>query len=84
MATKVAYAKCYGVPREIEKMNIVRNQEGRVMGVGDWANGFIAMQMPMMTLDQEVEKNGLGPVVNRMRRQGNEEKAQELIDRYQQ
>lgn len=65
-------------------MNIVRNQEGRVMGVGDWANGFIAMQMPMMTLDQEVEKNGLGPVVNRMRRQGNEEKAQELIDRYQQ
>jgi hypothetical protein len=70
--------------KEIGDMNIVRNQMGRIMGVGDWANGFVQMQMPMMTLDQEVQKNGLGPVVNRMRRQGNEERAQELIDRYQQ
>lgn len=55
--------------KEEKKMNIVRNQAGRVMGVGDWANGFTAVQMPMMTLDQEVQKNGLCPVVNRMRRQ---------------
>ena len=65
-------------------MNIVCNQAGRVIGAGDWADGFVQMQVPMMTLDEEVRKNGLGPVVNRMRRQGNEERAQELIERYQQ
>lgn len=65
-------------------MNIVRDLGGRVVGVGDWANGFVAMQIPVMTLDEEVQRNGLGPVVNRLRRFGNEERAQELIDRYQQ
>lgn len=65
-------------------MNIVCDRGGRVMGAGCWADGFVAMGQREMTLDEEVRRNGIGPVVNRLRRLGNEERAQELIDRYQQ
>jgi len=65
-------------------MNIVRDQVGRVVGVGCWVDGFVPMPVRMMTLEEEVRKNGLGPVVNRLRRLGNPEKAEELMERYQQ
>jgi len=65
-------------------MRVVRNREGRVVGAGCWAGGFVPMRQRVMTLDEEVRKNGLGPVYNRMIRQGNVERAQELLDKYQQ
>jgi hypothetical protein len=63
-------------------VNIVRNQEGQVVGVGGWATGFVPIQRREMTLDEEVQKNGLNPVVRRMKRQGNWEIAAELLRKY--
>ena len=65
-------------------MNVVRNGVGRVVGAGCWADGFVPMRAKEMTLDEEVRRNGLEPVYNRMMRQGNVEIAQELLDKYQQ
>lgn len=65
-------------------MNVVRNRIGQVIGVGCWADGFVPLQGRKMTLDEEVRRNGLEPVYNRMIRQGNMEMAQELLDKYQQ
>ncbi len=65
-------------------MNIVKDRDGRVVGVGCWAGGFVPMRAKQMTLDEEVQKNGLEPVYNRMMRQDNVEIAQELRERYQQ
>ena len=65
-------------------MNIVKNVAGQVVGVGCWADGFVPLQVRKMTLDEEVRRNGLEPVYNRMMRQGNVEMAQELMDKYQQ
>lgn len=64
-------------------MNIVRNRFGKVMGAGCWADGFVPLDRAL-TLEQEVERNGLAPVLNRLMRQGRVEKAEELRDRYQQ
>ena len=65
-------------------MNVVKNRGGQVVGVGCWADGFIPLRRREMSLDEEVRRNGLEPVYNRMMRQGNMERAQELLDRYQQ
>ena len=64
-------------------MNIVKDRGGRVMGAGCWMDGFVPLRKEI-TLDEEVQKNGLEPVYNRMMRQGNVERAQELLERYQQ
>jgi len=65
-------------------MNIVRDQAGRVMGVGCWVDGFVPMPVRVMTMEEEVRRNGVGPVVRRLRRQGDFEEAEELMERYQQ
>ena len=65
-------------------MNVIKNNGGQVIGVGCWADGFRPLQGREMTLDEEVRRNGLEPVYNRMMRQGNGEMAQELLDKYQQ
>lgn len=64
-------------------MNIVRNHLNEVVGAGCWVDGFVPLARAL-TLEKEVEKNGLEPVLNRLRRQGRFEKADELRDRYQQ
>ncbi|MFA5993451.1 MAG: hypothetical protein WC823_00665 [Parcubacteria group bacterium] len=64
-------------------MNIVCDKAKRVMGVGCWADGFVPLRGQVMTLEEEVRKNGLAPVVNRLKRLGNFEKAEELMERYQ-
>ena len=65
-------------------MNVVKDYAGKVVGAGCWADGFVPLQAREMTLDEEVRRNGLEPVYNRMMRQGNVEVAQELLDKYQQ
>jgi len=63
-------------------MNIVRGQNGAVLGVGDWQGGFVPLYRKEMTLDEEVRRNGLDPVVRRMKRQGNWEKVAELLRKF--
>ena len=65
-------------------MNVVRNRIGQVVGAGCWADGFVPLRGREMTLDEEIRRNGLEPVYNRMIRQGNMERAQELLYKYQQ
>jgi len=64
-------------------MQIVKDVNGMVVGAGCWVDGFVPLGREM-TLDEEVRKNGLEPVYNRMMRQGNVERAQELLNKYQQ
>lgn len=64
-------------------MNIVRDRAGNVLGAGCWANGFVPLRRNL-TLDEEVRRNGINPVVNRLMRQGRREEAECLIDRFQQ
>lgn len=61
--------------------SIVRTSDDRVM-VGSFASGY-SDSTPQLSLDQEVRREGLEPVVFRLWRQGRDAEADVLIDRYE-
>ncbi len=63
-------------------MKIICDEKGRVLGLGNWVDGFRPLNYRVLTLEEEVRRNGLAPVVKRMKRQGNWEKAAELLEKF--
>ena len=50
-------------------------------GVYTWVDGFRAAPVRALTLEEEVRRNGLAPVVKRLKKQGNWEKVRELLEK---
>ncbi|MFC1623037.1 hypothetical protein ACFL2R_01350 [Patescibacteria group bacterium] len=65
-------------------MQAVCDQRGVVVKVNRFQNDFRPAVQRFRTLEDEVRKNGLEPVFNRLMRNGNTEKAMELAEEFQQ
>jgi hypothetical protein len=61
-------------------MQVVR-VNNRVVVMGNWRKNAQPVRREM-TLEEEVRRNGLDPVVRRMKRQGNWEMAAELLRKF--
>ncbi len=63
-------------------MQIVFGPGKNVLGVYTWVDGLKAAPVRALTLEEEVRRNGLAPVVKRLKRQRNWEKARELLEKF--
>ncbi|MFC1644858.1 hypothetical protein ACFL08_02435 [Patescibacteria group bacterium] len=64
-------------------MQAVCDQRGVVIRVNRFQDDFRPAVQRFETLEDEVRKNGLMPVFNRLMRNGNKEKAMELAEKFQ-
>ncbi len=63
-------------------MQIIFDSDRNVLGVYTWVDGFKMVPARNLTLEEEVRRYGLAPVIKRLKRQKKWEKVRELLEKF--